>query len=469
MKRFNLFLPVAISIFMGFIEVSFAATATITSASGDPAVEGSLYYELSQQIVSGTDFYYDIPGAGPFTTTLTNSARFEEGGAITIEPLILDQGFYQDVSLLGEDIVWELTDGNSVALRGYNTVALDISLRDQNSTFIGGGPSQISHIPTSRFTGTITGTGTFIAEAHAIFSNDVNITGTFVKNNDGIATFTKDVAVDGTTEINQGNLVLSGRVKNLASDIVFKTSGLENPTTLTLGSTKNQVLSGDISADDNVLATIIKQNSGRTTLSGALNFPGIITILDDGGTLAFTGDFSDLTANIYVGKNSILELASSSVLSSGIFGDGGVTIAGNVELSGTTGYFGPTQIQSGNLTLSNSGLFGDVTVGEGATFTIGGDEDIRQEFLGALSGSGNLVKTQNNTAVFSGDFSLTGDINLSEGNLGLFGSASNEMTNTITLGENTVLGLGSTSGQIFNGVISGEGRLEALNVLTIMC
>lgn len=146
MKRFNLFLPVAISIFMGFIEVSFAATATITSASGDPAVEGSLYYELSQQIVSGTDFYYDIPGAGPFTTTLTNSARFEEGGAITIEPLILDQGFYQDVSLLGEDIVWELTDGNSVALRGYNTVALDISLRDQNSTFIGGGPSQISHI-----------------------------------------------------------------------------------------------------------------------------------------------------------------------------------------------------------------------------------------------------------------------------------------------------------------------------------
>ncbi|EDX4816682.1 fibronectin-binding autotransporter adhesin ShdA, partial [Salmonella enterica subsp. enterica] len=185
------------------------------------------------------------------------------------------------------------------------------------------------------------------------------------------------------------------------------------------------------------------------TLSGANSYSGGTLI--SGGTLVAsnvealgTGDVTD---------NAVLELNTGGDFDNAISGSGQVVKSGDetLTLSGSNTYTGGTLISGGTLVASNVEALGsgDVTNDAVLELNTGGD------FTNNISGSGQVVKSGDETLTLSGTNYYTDGTLISGGTLvatNVEALGTGDVTNNATLELNT--------GGTFDNAISGSGKVE---------
>ncbi|TSG14744.1 autotransporter outer membrane beta-barrel domain-containing protein [Salmonella enterica subsp. enterica serovar Corvallis] len=239
----------------------------------------------------------------------------------------------------------------------------------------------------------------------------------------------------GGTTISDGTLVATN-VEALGTGNVTDNATLE----LNTGGDFDNAISGS--------GQVVKSGDEMLTLSGANSYTGGTTI--SGGTLVATnvealgsGDVTD---------NATLELNTGGTFDNVISGSGQVVKSGDdaLTLSGNNSYTGGTLISGGTLVASNVDALGSGDVTDNATLEMntGGDFD------NAISGSGQVVKSGDETLTLSGANSYTGGTTISGGTLvanNVEALGTGDVTNNATLELNT--------GGDFDNAISGSGQV----------
>ncbi len=240
----------------------------------------------------------------------------------------------------------------------------------------------------------------------------------------------------GGTTISGGTLVATN-VDALGSGDVTNNATLE----LNTGGTFDNAISGS--------GQVVKSGDKMLTLSGANSYSGG-TLISDGTLVASnvealgTGD---------VTNNATLELNTGGDFTNNISGSGQVEKSGDdaLTLSGANSYSGGTLISDGTLVASNVEALGTGDVTDDATLELntGGDFD------NAISGSGQVVKSGDETLTLSGSNTYTGGTLISSGTL-----VANDVNalGTGDVTDNAVLEL-NTGGDFINS-IGGTGRVE---------
>ncbi|EBE9191093.1 AIDA autotransporter-like protein ShdA, partial [Salmonella enterica] len=268
------------------------------------------------------------------------------------------------------------------------------------------------------------------------FANNIGGTGSVVKSGDKTLTLSGTNSYTGGTTISGGTLV-ANNVEALGTGDVTNNATLE----LNTGGDFTNAISGS--------GQVVKSGDKTLTLSGANSYTGGTTI--SGGTLVAndvnalgTGDVTD---------NATLALNAVGDFNNAIGGSGKVEKSGDdtLTLSGSNTYTGGTLINGGTLVASNVEALGTGDVTDDATLELntGGDFD------NAISGSGQVVKSGDETLTLSGSNTYTGGTLISSGTL-----VANDVNalGTGDVTDNAVLEL-NTGGDFINS-IGGTGRVE---------
>ncbi|ELI0272498.1 autotransporter-associated beta strand repeat-containing protein, partial [Salmonella enterica] len=194
--------------------------------------------------------------------------------------------------------------------------------------------------------------------------------------------------------------------------------------------------------------SLIKQGAGTLILNAENTYTGGTTI--SGGTLVATN--VDALGSGDVTDDATLELNTGGTFDNAISGSGQVVKSGDdvLTLSGANSYSGGTLISDGTLVASNVEALGtgDVTDDAVLELNTGGDFD------NAISGSGQVVKSGDETLTLSGSNTYTGGTLISDGTL----VASNvEALGTGDVTDDAVLEL--NTGGDFDNAISGSGQV----------
>ncbi|ECE1595113.1 autotransporter outer membrane beta-barrel domain-containing protein [Salmonella enterica] len=239
----------------------------------------------------------------------------------------------------------------------------------------------------------------------------------------------------GGTTISGGTLVATN-VDALGSGAVTDDATLE----LNTGGTFDNAISGS--------GQVVKSGDDVLTLSGANSYSGG-TLISDGTLVASnvealgTGDVTD---------NATLELNTGGTFDNVISGSGQVVKSGDdtLTLSGSNTYTGGTLISDGTLVATSVDALGSGDVTDNATLELntGGD------FTNNISGSGQVVKSGDETLTLSGANSYTGGTTISGGTLvasNVEALGSGDVTDNATLELNT--------GGTFDNAIGGSGNV----------
>ncbi|MDK9579900.1 autotransporter-associated beta strand repeat-containing protein, partial [Salmonella enterica subsp. enterica serovar Rissen] len=192
-----------------------------------------------------------------------------------------------------------------------------------------------------------------------------------------------------------------------------------------------------------------KSGDDTLTLSGSNSYTGGTLI--SGGTLVATN--VDALGSGDVTNNAVLELNTGGTFDNAISGSGQVVKSGDetLTLSGSNTYTGGTTINDGTLIATSVDALGSGDVTDNAVLELntGGDFD------NAISGSGQVVKSGDETLTLSGTNSYTDGTLISGGTLvatNLEALGTGDVTNNATLELNT-------GGDFINN-IGGTGRVE---------
>ncbi|SUH08199.1 ShdA [Salmonella enterica subsp. enterica] len=193
---------------------------------------------------------------------------------------------------------------------------------------------------------------------------------------------------------------------------------------------------------------MVKSGDDTLTLSGTNSYTGGTTI--SGGTLVATNVEALGTGDVT--NNATLELNTGGDFTNNISGSGQVVKSGDetLTLSGANSYTGGTLISSGTLVANDVNALGtgDVTDNAVLELNTGGDFD------NAISGSGQVVKSGDETLTLSGANSYTGGTLISGGTLV---ATSVEALGSGDVTDNAVLEL--NTGGTFDNAISGSGQV----------
>ncbi|ELV9460897.1 autotransporter outer membrane beta-barrel domain-containing protein, partial [Salmonella enterica] len=299
-----------------------------------------------------------------------------------------------------------------------------------------------------------------VTDAHGTF-NLTNADGSFavntvLENVDATLDPASATGWDGTSLIKQGAGTLILNAENTYTGGTTISGG-------TLVATNVEALgSGDVTDDavlelntggdfDNAISgsgQVVKSGDDVLTLSGANSYSGG-TLISDGTLVASnvealgTGDVTD---------DATLELNTGGTFDNAISGSGQVVKSGDetLTLSGSNTYTGGTLISGGTLVASNVEALGsgDVTNDAVLELNTGGD------FTNNISGSGQVVKSGDETLTLSGTNSYTDGTLISDGTLvasNVEALGSGDVTNDAVLELNT--------GGDFDNAISGSGNV----------
>ncbi|QHE90867.1 transporter [Pandoraea fibrosis] len=507
------------------------------------ALGGSAPLTLSGQITGGGS----LTKQGAQTVTLTGANTFSGGVNVAAGTLALSgAGTLQiggtPLTLSGAGAIFDMSnaDGDRT-ITGLSGVA-------NTQVHLGGHNLTLGNSAGGTFAGTISGTGGIVK------------TNGDTQTLSGVNTFT------GGTTLNAGGIALgaggslasTGAVSLLGSGTTFDISqasaqtigaltGIANTSialgnnTLTFGDATDQTFSGSFTGNG---GGIVKQGTGTMTLTGTHTAGGGINVragtlvLQDSAfanatPLALTGngatlDLSAATGMIFgalsgvngstllIGNQTLtVGDASNSTFGGTISGAGGLVKqgTGSLLLSGAQTFTGGIDVVAGRLALQgNNALAGSnvLTVGDGATFDIGGagpvsigsligtpnsqvtlgsntltlGDSASETFAGGIGGTGGIVKTGTGTQTLTGQNAFTGPIDIQNGTLALggtgtlsanplsiaggaaldisngenqtVGALSGATGSTINLGGNT-LSFGDSSDRTFAGTLTGNG------------
>ncbi|EDF7747886.1 AIDA autotransporter-like protein ShdA, partial [Salmonella enterica subsp. enterica serovar Derby] len=192
--------------------------------------------------------------------------------------------------------------------------------------------------------------------------------------------------------------------------------------------------------------SLIKQGAGTLILNAENTYTVGTTI--SGGTLVATN--VDALGSGDVTDDATLELNTGGTFDNAISGSGQVVKSGDkmLTLSGTNSYSGGTLISGGTLVATNVDALGSGDVTDDATLEL----NTGGTFDNAISGSGQVVKSGDDTLTLSGSNTYTGGTIISGGTL----VASNvEALGTGDVTNDAVLEL--NTGGDFDNAISGSG------------
>ncbi len=322
----------------------------------------------------------------------------------------------------------------NVVKSGADTLTLSGSNSYTGGTTISGGTLVASNVE-ALGTGDVTNNATLELNTGGDFINNIGGTGRVEKSGDDTLTLSGSNTYTGGTLINGGTLVASN-VEALGTGDVTDNATLA----LNTGGTFDNAISGS--------GQVVKSGDETLTLSGTNSYTGGTTI--SGGTLVATnvealgsGDVTD---------DATLELNTGGTFDNAISGSGQVVKSGDkmLTLSGANSYSGGTLISDGTLVASNVEALGTGDVTNNATLALntGGD------FTNNISGSGQVVKSGDDTLTLSGANSYTGGTTISGGTLvatNVDALCTGDVTNSSTLELNT--------GGTFDNAISGSGQV----------
>ncbi|HGP2828147.1 TPA: autotransporter-associated beta strand repeat-containing protein [Salmonella enterica] len=383
--------------------------------SGDKTLtlSGSNTYTGGTLISDGTLVASNVEALG--TGDVTDNATLELNTSGTFDNVISGSG---QVVKSGDD---------ALTLSGSNTY--------RGGTTISGGTLVATSVE-ALGTGDVTDNATLELNTGGDFINNIGGTGRVEKSGDQTLTLSGANSYTGGTLISSGTLVAND-VNALGTGDVTDDATLE----LNTGGDFDNAISGS--------GKVEKSGDDALTLSGSNTYTGGTTI-NDGTLIASnvealgTGDITD---------NAVLELNTGGDFDNAISGSGQVVKSGDetLTLSGSNTYTGGTLISGGTLVASNVEALGsgDVTNDAVLELNTGGD------FTNNISGSGQVVKSGDETLTLSGANSYTGGTTISGGTL----IASNvEALGTGDVTDNAVLEL--NTGGDFDNAISGSGQVE---------
>ncbi|EBQ3120212.1 AIDA autotransporter-like protein ShdA, partial [Salmonella enterica] len=281
----------------------------------------------------------------------------------------------------------------------------------------------------------VTDNATLALNTGGTFDNTISGSGKVEKSGDDALTLSGANSYTGGTLISGGTLVASN-VEALGSGDVTDNATLA----LNTGGTFDNTISGS--------GQVVKSGDDVLTLSGSNTYTGGTTI--SGGTLIASN--VDALGTGDVTNDATLELNTGGDFTNNISGNGQVVKSGDDTLtfSGSNTYTGGTLISSGTLVANDVNALGTGDVTDNATLELntGGD------FTNNISGSGQVVKSGDDTLTLSGTNSYTGGTTISGGTLvatNVEALGTGDVTNNATLELNT--------GGDFTNNISGSGQV----------
>ncbi|WP_249896547.1 autotransporter-associated beta strand repeat-containing protein, partial [Salmonella enterica] len=288
-------------------------------------------------------------------------------------------------------------DGTSLIKQGTGTLILNAENTYTGGTTISGGTLVATNVD-ALGTGDVTDDATLELNTGGDFDNAISGSGQVVKSGDDVLTLSGVNSYSGGTLISDGTLVASN-VEALGTGDVTDNATLE----LNTGGTFDNAISGS--------GQVEKSGDGTLTLSGSNTYTGGTLI--SGGTLVASNVEALGTGDVT--NDAVLELNTGGTFDNAISGSGQVVKSGDdaLTLSGSNTYTGGTIISGGTLVATNVDALGNGDVTDNATLELntGGDFD------NAISGSGQVVKSGDETLTLSGSNTYTGGTTINGGTL----------------------------------------------------
>ncbi|EBE5685702.1 TPA: autotransporter outer membrane beta-barrel domain-containing protein [Salmonella enterica] len=325
-------------------------------------------------------------------------------------------------------------DGTSLIKQGAGTLILNAENTYTGGTTISGGTLVATNVD-ALGSGDVTDDATLELNTGGTFDNVISGSGQVVKSGDDVLTLSGANSYSGGTLISDGTLVASN-VEALGTGDVTDDATLE----LNTGGTFDNAIGGS--------GNVVKSGADTLTLSGSNSYTGGTLI--NGGTLVASNVEALGTGDVT--NNATLELNTGGDFINNIGGTGRVEKSGDdtLTLSGSNTYTGGTLINGGTLVASNVEALGTGDVTDNATLAL----NTGGTFDNAISGSGQVVKSGDETLTLSGTNSYTGGTTISGGSL----VATNvEALGTGDVTDNAVLEL-NTGGDFANN-IGGTGSV----------
>ncbi|EJR7963252.1 autotransporter outer membrane beta-barrel domain-containing protein [Salmonella enterica subsp. enterica serovar Kentucky] len=423
---------------------------TLVASNVEALGTGDITDNAVLELNTGGDFDNAISGSGQVvksgdeTLTLSGSNTYTGGTIISGGTLVatnveaLGTGDVTDNATLelntGGDFDNAIGGTGSVVKSGDKTLTLSGANSYTGGTTISGGTLVASNVE-ALGSGDVTDNATLELNTGGDFANNIGGTGSVVKSGDKTLTLSGTNSYTGGTTISGGTLV-ANNVEALGTGDVTNNATLE----LNTGGDFDNAISGS--------GQVVKSGDKTLTLSGANSYSGATTI--SGGTLVATN--VDALGTGDVTNSSTLELNTGGTFDNAISGSGQVVKSGDetLTLSGSNTYTGGTLISGGTLVATNVDALGTGDVTDNATLEL----NTGGTFDNVISGSGQVVKSGDDTLTLSGANSYTGGTLISGGTLV---ATSVEALGSGDVTDNAVLEL--NTGGTFDNAISGSGQV----------
>ncbi|EDG5205643.1 AIDA autotransporter-like protein ShdA, partial [Salmonella enterica subsp. enterica serovar Derby] len=361
--------------------------------------------------LSGANSYSGGTLISDGTLVASNVEALGSGDVTDNATLELNTGGTFDNAISGSGKV-EKSGDDALTLSGANTYT--------GGTLISDGTLVASNVE-ALGTGDVTDNAVLELNTGGDFDNAISGSGQVEKSGDGTLTLSGSNTYTGGTTINDGTLIATS-VDALGSGDVTDNATLA----LNTGGTFDNTISGS--------GKVEKSGDDALTLSGANSYTGG-TLISDGTLVASnvealgTGDVTD---------NATLELNTGGDFDNAISGSGQVVKSGDdvLTLSGSNTYTGGTTISGGTLIASNVDALGTGDVTNDATLEL----NTGGTFDNAISGSGQVVKSGDKTLTLSGSNTYTGGSTINDGTLvasNVEALGTGDVTNNATLELNT--------------------------------
>ncbi|ELQ4609010.1 autotransporter-associated beta strand repeat-containing protein [Salmonella enterica] len=399
-----------------------------TGGTFDNAISGS------GQVVKSGDKMLTLSGANSYS----GGTLISDGTLVASNVEALGTGDVTNDAVLelntGGDFDNAISGSGQVVKSGDETLTLSGANSYTGGTLISGGTLVATNVE-ALGTGDVTNNATLELNTGGTFDNAISGSGQVVKSGDDVLTLSGANSYSGGTLISDGTLVASN-VEALGTGDVTDDATLE----LNTGGTFDNAIGGS--------GNVVKSGADTLTLSGSNSYTGGTTI--SGGTLVASNVEALGTGDVT--NNATLELNTGGDFINNIGGTGRVEKSGDetLTLSGANSYTGGTLISGGTLVANDVNALGtgDVTDNAVLELNTGGDFD------NAISGSGQVVKSGDETLTLSGANSYTGGTLISGGTLV---ATSVEALGSGDVTDNAVLEL--NTGGTFDNAISGSGQV----------
>lgn len=441
----------------GILQIGSGLTGSITS---DIVNNGLVFFARNNDLTYGGDISGtgEVRKEGVGTLTLTgtfshkggttvSSGTFEIGNGGTSGAILGD--ITNDATLAfnrSDDITFaDVISGRGALIKkGAGTLILTGENSYEGGTTIKTGTLQVGDGGrTGSITGDVANDGTlaFKRADDVEFDGAISGSGKLVKDGDGLLTLGGTNTFTGGTTIEKGTLqVGDGKTSgSLSGDIVNKSK-------LVFDRSDDVTFAGVISG----AGALTKNGDGVLTLSGVNLYTGN-TVIAEGTLKGTAANFS--TSKIVNDAKLVIDQATDADFANVIEGDGAFTKsgAGNLNLTGISGFNGATTVAQGRLAVNGSLASSTVTVEQGAT--LGGTGTVGGVVVknGGTLGAGNSI----------GEFRVDGDLEFKSGST--FGV---EVDNEGKGDKVTVTGKATLAGQV--DVKAGEGKYKRRTNYTIL-